>query len=465
MKCRIERVVLFFFLIVTSSQLFAQTDTTHQGKTPAQANLSNNSFRTWSIGVSGGISTPYTLIYNNLKQDFTSPDMQTGYGVYIKHQLSNTFGLQADLMAGKLKADHSNQTFPNGEFIYTQFDTKINWSASLSGNFTIVHLGILQPYLTLGGGVLSYSAVIHVPYATETIPLQGTLSTFFVPVGLGLKFNIARGINLDLGYQVNFVMADNVDLYNYGSNNDRFSYTHLGLEFALGKHSKPQLAAQKKRKVVQKKNMASQPLITPVQTLQTVADSGKIKSDQVKRDLDSTNARLARLSLDSDGDGVPDVKDKCPNTPANTKIDSAGCPLPAKVIELKPSVVEVKHPLVATDEDKRIISVAAKSIEFYTGTEIISGRAFSNLNSVVKLLTQKNFSLKVDAYTNKARSSNRDIALAKLRAEAVKNYLVNRGADASKINVGGHSGFTPGTTPTARRRQPNGGLIQLTLAQ
>jgi OOP family OmpA-OmpF porin len=31
--------------------------------------------------------------------------------------------------------------------------------------------------------------------------------------------------------------------------------------------------------------------------------------------------------LDSDGDGVPDYLDKCPDTPLRTKVDSAGCPL------------------------------------------------------------------------------------------------------------------------------------------
>jgi len=461
MRCRLEGAFSLLLLIIAANTLFAQTDTIHHTRVPV-----NSSFRTWSIGVSSGISTPYTLIGQNSKQDFTSPDMQLGYAIYFKDQLSNSFGIQADLMAGKLKADHSYQKFANGEFIYTQFDTKVNWSASLSGNFIIVHLGVVQPYLTLGGGVLSYSAVLHAYYSTETVPVQGTLSSFFVPIGLGLKFDIARGINLDLGYQINFVMADNLDAYTYGTTNDRFSYTHIGLEFALGKRSKPQLAAQRKSKVIPNKNLVQQqPLITPVQIQQTVVDSEKIKRDQVKRDLDSTNARLARLTIDSDGDGVPDVKDKCPNTPPNTKVDTFGCPLPAKIIEAKPPVAEVKRPLVATDEDKRIISVAAKSVEFYTGTEIISGRAFPNLNSVVKLLTEKKLSLKVNAYTNKARSSDRDLSLAKLRAEAVKNYLVNKGADGSKIDIEGHSGFAPGTTAAARRRQPNAGLIQLTLVQ
>lgn len=35
---------------------------------------------------------------------------------------------------------------------------------------------------------------------------------------------------------------------------------------------------------------------------------------------------------DADGDGVPDAKDECPDTPANTAINSNGCPAQAKVV-------------------------------------------------------------------------------------------------------------------------------------
>jgi OmpA-OmpF porin, OOP family len=456
MRCRIESAVLFFLLIVTGNKLFAQTDTTHHGKNPVKVYLDNSSFRTWSVGVSGGISTPYTLIGYNSRQDFTSPDVQIGYGIYIKDQLSNSFGLQADLMAGKLRADHSYQTFPSGQFIYTQSDTRLNWSASVSGNFTIVHLGIVQPYLTLGGGVASYSAALHAAHAGETVPAQGTLSSFFVPLGLGLKFNITRGINIDLGYQVNFVMADNFDGYNYGPTNDRFSYSHVGLEFALGKHSKQQLAAQ--RVAIRVRNrwlVREQALKDSIRREQGDFSVEKASNEKLKNDLDAANANLASLTADSDGDGVPDKYDKCPGTPADAKVDVSGCPLPVTVAGIKSEI---------SDEDKRIAGIAAGSVEFYTGTEIISGRSFPNLNAVVKLLTEKKLSLKVDAYTNKAGNSSSDTALAKLRAEAVKNYLVNKGANGSKIQVEGHSGFAPEINASARRRQSNAGLIQLTLA-
>ncbi|RWX49746.1 hypothetical protein VU00_12123 [Candidatus Electrothrix marina] len=35
---------------------------------------------------------------------------------------------------------------------------------------------------------------------------------------------------------------------------------------------------------------------------------------------------------DTDGDGVPDANDECPDTPANTPINSNGCPAKPKVV-------------------------------------------------------------------------------------------------------------------------------------
>src|SRR5213078_2052074 len=36
--------------------------------------------------------------------------------------------------------------------------------------------------------------------------------------------------------------------------------------------------------------------------------------------------------LDADLDGVPDGIDQCPNTPAGTRVDATGCPLPVEAV-------------------------------------------------------------------------------------------------------------------------------------
>ena len=42
----------------------------------------------------------------------------------------------------------------------------------------------------------------------------------------------------------------------------------------------------------------------------------------------AVDAKGCPLQVDSDGDGVPDANDQCPGTPAGVKVDMKGCPLP-----------------------------------------------------------------------------------------------------------------------------------------
>src|SRR5579863_3282607 len=286
MRSRIG-AVLFFLLIVTGSKLFAQTDTTQHIKMPVKPYESVNSFRTWSIGIHAGVSTTYTFLSNNNTLDFTSPDAEMSYGGYVKDQITRSFGIQADFLAGKLKADHAQERFPDGAYIYAQFDTKLNWSAALSANLIIAHIhgksnkSVIQPYLTLGAGEMSYTPVLHY-YFNEPPTYLSTSSSFFVPAGLGLKFDIARGVNLDIGYQVNFVMADNVDGYKYGSTNDKFSYSHIGLEFALGNRSKPQLATHNPVSSMRDEYLWENR--NTRERLQGQIDAEKAKNDQLRND-------------------------------------------------------------------------------------------------------------------------------------------------------------------------------------
>jgi OOP family OmpA-OmpF porin len=446
---------LLFSVMIMSAKLFAQTaDTISHNK--QQVRPGANPFRTWSIGINAGISTPYTLLSNNKTQDFTSPDMQTSFGGFIKDQLTNSFGLQADFSTGKLQADHSVQLNSSKVPIYSQFDTKLNWSASLSGSLIFAHInlknkkGFMQPYITFGGGLLSYTPVLHSYYSDDVLPTFSTKSGFYIPLGVGLKIDLAKGVNLDLGYQVNFFSADDLDGYVYGSN-DMFSYTHIGLEFALGKSSKPQLATQGKNKPIHAEYIApARVLKTPVVVVQpSPVDSTQIKHDQLKRDLDSTNARLARLTLDSDGDGVPDVKDKCPNTPAGTKVDSTGCPIILPVVnpEIKSEVKE---------EDRTTVKLAIQNLEFFPGTSIIHGYSLNGLDKVAELLKRKKIKLRLEGYTDSAGKPDDNLKLSKERAEAVKLYLVGRGVNPAQIETIGYGAAHPvASNKTASGRRLN----------
>jgi OOP family OmpA-OmpF porin len=450
MKSNLKRATLLLTGIMVGGKLFAQTpDTTATGYDYVKPFSGGDKFRTWSVGVNGGLLTPYTIFGSNNKQDFKNPTEQVGYGFYIKNQILPSFGIQADFLRGKVKGNNS-QPDANGNAVYSQYSTNINWSASLSANITLANINwrhnksFIQPYLTVGAGTMNYTPKVTYAGGQEVnfkTPGNGSINEMFIPVGLGLKFDIAPGVNLDLGYKVNFVHSDNFDGYNYGTTNDKFSYAHIGLEFALGSRKKPQLATHNPVS-----SMRTEYLWENQQTktlLQKQIDAEKAKNDQLRNDLNTTNDNLAKLTADSDGDGVPDIYDKCPNTPPGTKVDGSGCPLAKPVIYI-------------TEEDRKVVKDAIKNLEFDLGKSTIREHSLPSLDRVAQLLVDKNFSLKLAGHTDNTGSKDLNMRLSKERAESIKSYLVSKGANASRIEATGYGQNQPiATNKTAAGRQLN----------
>ena len=451
MKSNLKKAGLLLTGLLVGGQLFAQTtDTTKVATDYVKPFSSDDAFRTWSIGVSGGVLTPYTIFGSNRKQDFTSPKANLGYGVYIKKQITPAVGIQADFLGGKLGASNSQvNSFGN---TYDSYSTKLHYAASLSANVTVGNISwhdnksAIQPYVTAGGGTMHYTPVLTAGGTSTNFKTDngGSINEFYIPVGVGVKFNIAKGINLDLGYQVNFVYSDNMDGFNYGANDDKFSYAHAGLEFALGKKSKPQLAvhnpvsSMRTEYMMENQNTKNQ--------LQAQIDAQKAQNDQLKADLATTNANLAKFTADSDGDGVPDFYDKCPNTPAGTKVDGAGCPLPV--------AKDVK--VYVTEADRQVVREAVKNLEFDFGKATIREHSDESLNKLAQLMVAKKFSLKLSGYTDNVGSVAANLKLSKNRAEAVKTYLATQGVEPSKITAEGYGKANPiASNKTAKGRQQN----------
>ncbi|WP_428331423.1 OmpA family protein [Mucilaginibacter sp.] len=452
MKSNLKKASLLLTGILVGGKLFAQTgDSTQVSKDYVKPFSSGDAFRTWSIGIGGGVINPFTVFGSNSKQDFTGPNTKIGYSGYIKKQILPSFGIQADFLGGTV-AGHNSQPDAAGVSPYSSYDTKLNYGVALSGNFTLANInwrhnkGAIQPYITAGAGLLNYSPVLTTAAGNKENLNGGTnkTHTVYVPVGLGLKFDVAPGVNLDLGYQVNFTYADDVDGYSYGSTNDKFSYAHIGLEFALGKRSKPQLAthnpvsSMRTEYLWQNQNTKNQ--------LQSQIDAEKAKNDQLRNDLNTTNANLAKFTVDSDGDGVPDFFDKCPNTPAGTQVDGSGCPLP----------VTKNVKVYVTEEDRKVVKEAIKNLEFDFGKATIRDHSKPSLDKVAQLLVDKNFSLKLAGHTDNVGSADANLKLSKDRAEAIKTYLVSQGANASRIEATGYGKTQPiATNKTAAGRQIN----------
>ncbi|MFC5284171.1 OmpA family protein [Pedobacter alpinus] len=311
---------LLFAGILVSATTFAQ----EKSATATQAKTfgGREQYKTFSIGVSAGVLAPVVVIGGS--NDFTNWNTDFGYSVYLKKQLFHSFGLQGSLLFGNLSGDNTDA--PNGlQGNYKSFDTKIAYAADFKGVLNLGSINFMRKEnavnftASAGLGLMAY-APSYVNAANATIDWKGKaeggkdyIREAYFPIGVGTKFKLSDCVSLDLGYTMNFVDGDNVDA-NYGKpiSKDKFSYTSLGLEFALGSKSKPNLV-----------------WANPAALVYDELKDNSLKEDVSKLKVRTTTVegQIIDLKKDTDGDGVADHLDKCPNTPSTVKVDGAGCPL------------------------------------------------------------------------------------------------------------------------------------------
>lgn len=126
---------------------------------------------------------------------------------------------------------------------------------------------------------------------------------------------------------------------------------------------------------------------------------------------------------DTDGDGVNDEEDKCPNEagPASNH----GCPVIDEVVISK-------------------VNEAAKNIYFATGSAKLLAKSYPSLNNVVKILQDHpTYMVDISGHTDITGTHDKNVALSDNRAASVKNYLVSKGVNESKITSKGYGPDKP----------------------
>tara|TARA_R100000900_G_scaffold102403_1_gene79473 strand:+ start:155361 stop:156383 length:1023 start_codon:yes stop_codon:yes gene_type:complete len=126
--------------------------------------------------------------------------------------------------------------------------------------------------------------------------------------------------------------------------------------------------------------------------------------------------------VDSDGDGVVDGRDKCPGTPAGTRVDADGCPLPVE----------------------KIASIKLKVNFDFDSTEV-KERYFSDIRELAEFLKRFNdLQVEVEGHTDSIGPEAYNQGLSERRAKAVVELLVNQhGITASRLKPVGYGESRP----------------------
>jgi OOP family OmpA-OmpF porin len=155
--------------------------------------------------------------------------------------------------------------------------------------------------------------------------------------------------------------------------------------------------------------------------------------------IDFVKRVFLTTDIDSDSDGVPDSLDKCPDTPIGVGVDEFGCP---KVVQTDSDgdgvfddVDEYPDTPVGAIVDDRGCWVV-KGVQFDYKKWDVKPQFNSNLDNIDNIL-KKNSGLKIriEGHTDDIGSMKYNIDLSGKRAQAIKDYLVNKGIDPSRITT------------------------------
>jgi outer membrane protein OmpA-like peptidoglycan-associated protein len=168
---------------------------------------------------------------------------------------------------------------------------------------------------------------------------------------------------------------------------------------------------------------------------------------------------------DTDGDGVMDKNDECPNEAG--PIENKGCPVKDQDGDGVPDA-EDKCPGVAgvaenygcpmiTEAAQTELTNLARAIYFRTGRDSFTDETSIRLEGISKILAEyKDVKFVVEGHTDNTGSDKINNELSQKRADAVRDYLIENGFPAENIRSAGFGSANPiGDNSTSKGRQQN----------
>jgi len=404
---------------------------------------SSKRFNDWSISVGAGVpliqSADMTSIKNgNGKNLF-------GYSAYISvdKAITHAFGLNLQYDRGETRQGQANTKdhqplegkYPSGR---TQYDA-ISILGDLNFSNLLRRVDNKSPYRWALHGYAGIGTLAYRSYRQDPGPVYNQvlniekkpfkLNSLFGQAGAGLKFKINNRIDIEGRLMYVVTGDDEFDGAGVGQTgynliedqiSDNFFNTTLGVTFKLGKHESHLMWHDPLQEIYYKLDV----LTDKTQDLE-VCKKGDVDNDGVcddwDRQLDTpAGARVdgAGVALDADLDGVIDLYDKCVTVPGPA--DNNGCP----------RTVDNGGTGIVTDD-----TTILKGIEFDLNSDRVLPSNTPILNNAINYINSSNSSFRVIGGTDTRGSEEYNQGLSERRANNVKDFLIQNGADKNKIEA------------------------------
>jgi OOP family OmpA-OmpF porin len=175
------------------------------------------------------------------------------------------------------------------------------------------------------------------------------------------------------------------------------------------------------------------------------------------------------VELDSDGDGVPDSRDRCPNTPKGAPVDEHGCPLDSD----GDGVPDYKDNCPGTPKGAKVdpkgceimadMTIRTTADHFDFDSAELKPAMMSELDNAANQInaSKGDEMLEIVGHTDSTGPEDYNQGLSERRAQAAADYLAGKGVSASRMTVKGMGESSPAADNSTREGRSMNRRVEL----
>jgi OOP family OmpA-OmpF porin len=167
--------------------------------------------------------------------------------------------------------------------------------------------------------------------------------------------------------------------------------------------------------------------------------------------------------MDSDGDGVTDDLDRCPNTPRGVKVDTHGCPIDSDGDGVPDYLDKCPNTPKGATVDARGCWTYAAVVMYDFNSATIKSEAYPMLDEAVLILKENpEMKVEIDGHTDNKGSAAYNMTLSERRAKSVKKYFVDKGVEAERLTTKGFGLTKPAASNDTKEGRAKNRRVELT---
>ena len=369
-----------------------------------------------------------------------SPDLGGAFGLRLTYNIIPWVGVELEAMISPTHTRFNDANGGTRQII-------LGYRGQVIGNF--IHTGYVRPFALVGWGALS-ELPKHSP-GPDGVPFKDTDDMFHI--GVGSKFPLVDYFGLRLDGRLMFPPAALVS----GTGSGERYYHGPDWELLLSAY----LAFGGTRPLPPP---APAPA-PPPPPKDTDGDGIPDSSDACPTEPGPRNSDPKKngcpLPKDTDGDGILDVNDACPTEPGPKNDDPAknGCPPPKDTdgdgipdnIDKCPNEPETFNGYQDEDGCPDEVPAALKKftgviegITFKTNSANLTKKSYDVLDRAVQVLSDyPDTRIEISGHTDNVGKDEYNKELSQKRADAVKEYFVNKGIRTERLTAIGYGPEKP----------------------